>query len=76
MFSLGDHQSHREPHKDTRTRTHALTYLHRQRHSWQKINSDMRTYKHEPRQICEHFHRVIIKRIRTFESRELESPAG
>lgn len=26
--------------------------------------------------ICEHFHRVIIKRIRTFESRELERAAG
>lgn len=33
-------------------------------------------YKHTCRQICEHFCRVIIKCIRTFESRELERPAG
>ena len=57
------------------TKTHAYTHTHTHR-VIHKINCDMHTQTHTLEQICEHFHRVIIKRIRTFESRELESPAG
>lgn len=62
----------------TKRHTHAHTqaYSPRQSHSYQKINCDRHTLTHTHGQICKHFHRVIIKRIRTFESRELESPAG